>query len=333
MRQRPATIHALTITLTLLLLGVPAIGLAQTVASVQLTQTSITGGTSALVTGTVSLSSATATGLRVKLSDNADAVTVPGSVTVRPQAQVSLPFTVTIGPVEVPSMVTITAESEDGGPKTAQLLVLPPVLNAVGLLPTSLTGGTGVLGGTSVPVTGKVGLNGRAPTGGFAVQLSSDNPSVAAPGVASITVPAGALASDAFPVTTFPFAGCAPIAVTISASSGAVTKTTVLTVSPALPSAVGVLPASIKGGSTGMTVRVGLTGPAPTGGIDVQLTSSNPAVATVQQQPIHIPAGGLASAEFPVTTFPVATSTTVIITTSVGVCRAGVQSTQLTVNP
>src|SRR3954452_19439759 len=66
-------------------------------------------------------------------------------------------------------------------------------LSTVKVSPTDVVGGT--------PVTGTVTLTAAAPTGGFTVALSSDDPG-AATVQPSITVPAGAR-SASFPVTTF----------------------------------------------------------------------------------------------------------------------------------
>src|SRR3954464_12503667 len=66
-------------------------------------------------------------------------------------------------------------------------------LSSVKVSPTAVVGGT--------PVTGTVTLTAAAPTGGFTVALSSDDPA-AATVPASVTVPAGATTAT-FPGTTF----------------------------------------------------------------------------------------------------------------------------------
>ena len=71
-------------------------------------------------------------------------------------------------------------------------------------------------------------------------------------------------------------------------------------------------PTSITGGYSS-NGKIGLSGPAPADGFVVQLSSSNPAVATV---PASATAGGKIS--FTVTTVPVAQSFTVIITATSG---------------
>lgn len=313
MRQQPATITTVTIALTFLLLGVPAIGRAQALSSVQLNQTTITSGVGAPVTGTVSLDRVSSRPVRVGLRDNADSVTVQPSVIIVPAgALVSPPFTVTTTPVAVHSLVTITALTEDGVTKTAQLTILRPVLTSLGLLPTTATGGMGTPFDGAVQVTARVLLSGPAPTNGFSGTLSSDKPLVAKPQNPEISVPAGATFSAEFPITSFPVG--IPTTVTFTANVLGVPKTAQLTVLPPVLVSVGVLPTSIKGGTSGVTVRVLLNGPAPTNGFAVELSSDKPQVAQAQQPEISVPGGARFSAEFPITTFPVTTPTTVTIT-------------------
>ena len=96
-----------------------------------------------------------------------------------------------------------------------------PTLSAVGLNPTSVTGGS--------RSTGTVTLTGSAPSGGVVVSLSSSNANVA--GVpASVTVAAGT-SSASFTATTV--AVSASTGVTVTAASGGVTRTATLTVNPA----------------------------------------------------------------------------------------------------
>jgi hypothetical protein len=96
-----------------------------------------------------------------------------------------------------------------------------PALSAVGLNPTSVTGGS--------PSTGTITLTGPAPSGGVVVSLSSSNANVA--GVpASVTVAAGT-SSASFTVTTVAVSGST--GVTVTATSGGVARTTTLTVNPA----------------------------------------------------------------------------------------------------
>jgi hypothetical protein len=135
--------------------------------TVALNPTSVTGGSPS--TGTATLNApAPGGGALVSLSSNDPAATVPASVTV-PAGATSAPFTVTTSAVVASTAVVITASY--GATRTASLTVLPPTVLSLTLDPSSVTGG--------FSSTGTVTLNGRAPTGGATVSLSSSNPSVA----------------------------------------------------------------------------------------------------------------------------------------------------------
>ena len=163
---------------------------------------------------------------------------------------------------------------------------LLPTLSSLTLNPTSVTGGN--------PSTGTVTLSGPAPAGDAQVTLSSSNPSVAnVP--SSVPVPAGTTSST-FTVNTSGVA--ASNSVTISASYG-VTQTASLTVIPLVITSLTLNPTSVTGGnpSTGI---VTLNGPAPAGGVQVALYSSNSSAATV---PPSVPVqAGATSASFTVNT-------------------------------
>jgi hypothetical protein len=262
--------------------------------------TSVPAGGSA--TGTVHLTSAAPTGgALVTLSSSAPSVaSVPASVTV-PGGATSATFSVTTSAVGAPTPVTITA-LYDGVTRTATLTVTPDLgVAGVSLEPTSVTGGTAS--------TGTVTLTGPAPTGGAVVALSSLLPSVAAV-PATVTVAAG-LSSATFTVTTFPVA--ASTGVDISATLSGTTRTATLTVlAPTLVS-LGLSPTSVLGG-TPSTGTVTLSGPAPTGGMIVSLSSSAPSVAAV---PASVTvAAGFTSATFSVTTSGVPSATDVVVTAS-----------------
>jgi len=312
MRQRRSTI----ITLAVLLIAVPVIALAQAPTSLTLNPTTVQGGQSS--TGQVGLSGpAPAGGLAVDLSSsNAAVATVPAKADVS-AGVTALGFTVTTFPVAKTTDVTIKATA-GGANLTVQLTVLPPGLTAVTITPPSSIGA-----GVSVMVTGKVTLNGPAPSAGLAVALSSSN-TAAATVPASVTVPAGAT-THSFKVNTNPVAQSA--AVTITATAGGVSRTGLLTVMPAIPVQVDLEPPFLVGGQNS-TGEVDLNGPAPSGGLVVQLSSNAPAAAAV---PASVTvAAGARKKTFAATTSPVAQSTTVTITASAG----GVAETRnLTVHP
>jgi hypothetical protein len=261
-----------------------------------LSPTTVTG--SAFSTGTVTLDGpAPAGGAAVALSSNNTAATVPGSVMV-PGGATSATFAVSTKAVATSTSVTVSA-SYSGTTQTAILTVIPPVLTSLAMRPPAVTGGTSSIG--------TVMLDGPAPAGGAQVVLSSDNPAVAtAPDL--VTVPAGAR-SATFAVATH--AVGATTAVTISASYGGSSRAASLTVLAPVLSSLTLSPTTVTGGLENSTGTVTLNGPAPPGGAQVALSSSNPSVASVPSS-VMVPAGAT-SATFTVTTSIVVLSQNVTI--------------------
>jgi len=190
-------------------------------------------------------------------------------------------------------------------------------LTSLALNPTSVIGG-------AQSSTGTVALSGPAPEGGVQVTLSSSDTEVATV-PSSVTVPAGAT-SATFTVTTSTVA--TSTTVTISASDGGVPESASLTVTPQppTPSLLKLNPTSVIGGVQSSTGTVTLSGPAPAGGAQVALSSSNTAVATVSSS-VTVPAGAT-SATFTVNTSVVLISTTVNISAS---CNHGTRTANLRV--
>ena len=249
----------------------------------------VIGGASS--TGTVTLPGpAPAAGTVVTLSSSdTTAATVPASVTVA-AGTMTKTFTVTSKPVAAQASVTISATS-GGQTATAILTVNPAALTSLTVSPASVIGGG--------KPKGTVTLNGKAPTAGAVVTLSSGDPSTAVP--ASVKVASGAT-SATFTITTTPVATTAgPF--DISASYHAATLTAPLTVLEATASKLTVSPASVIGGAPSKGTLT-LTGAAPAGGASVTLASANSS-ATVNS--VTVPAGST-SATFTITTIPVATT-------------------------
>jgi hypothetical protein len=172
-------------------------------------------------------------------------------------------------------------------------------LSSLVLNPTSVIGGN--------PSTGTVSLSGPAPAGGVQVLLSSNN-TIAARTPASVTVAAGAT-SATFTVSTSAVA--ATTTVTVSGAYGGVTRSASLTVQPAAPPAptltsLTLSPASVIGGTQASRATVTLSAPAPSGGVQVALSSSNGAASVPST--VFIPAGA-SSASFTVNTSIVLIST------------------------
>jgi probable HAF family extracellular repeat protein len=184
-----------------------------------LTPTTIVGGcgTSA---GKIALTGAApAGGAVLALSNTNAAVTAPASVTV-PEGAVSVAFTMTTRTVTTPVTGKVTT-SYGGVAQTLDVTVRPIRAKTVALSPNPATGGS--------TVNGTVTLECAAPAGGIVVSLTSNNPTVAAPTVSSVTIPAGATTGSFSVRTTHP---AASTNVSIYATVYGVRKTQTLTVNP-----------------------------------------------------------------------------------------------------
>jgi PKD repeat protein len=287
--------NSTSVTGTLTLLASP------TPASLVLSPTSVSGGTTS--TGTVTLSGpAPAGGAAVTLTSSYVSVaTVPATINI-PEGATSGTFTVTTLPQTYSTSTTISA-AYHGLTKSASLTVtLTATMSSISVSPTVLQGGGSA--------TGTVYLNTTAPSGGAVVVLSSSDGSTNVP--TSITVTAG-LSSATFAIATT--AVISQTVVTISATCpSTTTKTTTLTVVPSpTPLSVTLAPNTVAGGSPS-TGTVLLSGPAPAGGSVVVLASSLTSAATVPAS-LSIPAG-TTSGTFPVTTLAQTTTHTATISAS-----------------
>ncbi len=254
---------------------------APTLTGVTLSPTTVVGGVSS--TATVAISNPAPTGgLAVALSsNNTAAATVPASVTV-PGGSTSATVTVTTSPVLSTATAVITA-TLNSATSTATLLVSPPILSALSIAPGSVISGTNA--------TGTVTISGPAPTGGFAVSLSSSNASAAAV-PATATIPAGATTAN-FTISSVGVSSTTTA--TITAVAGAQSYSANLTVSPNTVTVVSLSPTTVGPGGVS-TGTVTLASPAPSNGTVVTLSSSNTAVATV---PASVTvAAGLSSSSF-----------------------------------
>jgi WD40 repeat protein len=263
-----------------------------TVLSLSVSPTSVRGGQNS--TGTVTLTGpAPAGGWPVPLqSSNPRVAIVPSNVTVAAGATTAT-FTITTNVVGTTTTVTITA-----GSATATLTVTPPIITALSTSPANLKGGQ--------PSTGTGTISDPAPTGGITINLASNNASVASC-QGSVNVAAGATTAT-FPITTHTVP--AITSVTFTATFSGSSQTTVLTVTPPTVNTLTLNPSSVKGSLTS-TGTVTISDPAPTGGISVPLSSSDTTVATVPSS-VTVAAGST-TATFPVTTYPVATDTPVVL--------------------
>ena len=241
-------------------------------------------------------------------SSNTAVATVPASVTVNAGLKAKS-FTISTQVVSVATAVTIKA-TLGTSQKTAVITLQPPALAKLQVTPTKVGGGA--------PVTGKVFMSAPALAGGAVIKLTSNNTN-AATVPASVTIPAGEVFTT-FTVTTKQVTSSTPV--TLKATRGTVIKTAALTVAPATVAGVSV-DSPIAYGGNPVTGTVTLTGPAPTGGRVVNLSSNNTSAATVPASVTVV--AGASTATFPVTPKAQTQSTRVTISAS----YSGVTKTKL----
>jgi hypothetical protein len=282
----------------------------------------LAGGT---ITGTVRLTSAApAGGATVRLNASMEGqVITPQTITV-PAGSLSATFTTNPAPeTAIPRYVLVQANYGTSGGTQARVLEIDPAPGVPTLLAIG-PAGQDVIGGN--PGRASVGLQIPAPAGGATVSLTTDNPTyIHVP--ASVSIPEGnsavSFAIATSPVATLPTGG------NVFATAGGVTKSIFVDVSPD-PNAPPILhsitlsPASVTGG-TSATGTVFLNSPAPAGGTEATLSTSN---LVARPQPIVTVPAGQTSANFTVTTSTVTATTVVTITAIVGTAS---QSATLTI--
>ena len=184
---------------------------------------------------------------------------------------------------------------------------------------------------TTTPFSGTqdfiyITLSGNAPSGGVTVNTSSSNQSVM-PISASVTVPAGSDSGQVeFTAGNVTTATAAKFTATLGSSSMSVTITVEPVPTPTLFD-VNLLPGQAASDSS-VTVEPDLNNPAPSGGVTVSLSSSNPSAAPVPAS-VVIPAGQYLS-NVSITTGTVTAVTDVTITATL---PTGSVSNTLQVDP
>ncbi len=303
---------------TVLRRPVTVTGTAAALASLTLNVNTLTGGQGGV--GHVNLTApAPAGNVLVNLASSNPAITLPPNVTVSAgttsgifsfnalhvQATTSATITASYGPSSASAGVTINSSAAGN-----------VWVTSLALSPSTVTAGTSS--------TGTVTINAPAPSGGATVQMSSASPVVVPAGV---TIPQGAT-SASFNVGTTSVSTTTPVKVyaVLNTTWGAM-----LTVTPggggSTPTlaSLSLSPASVTGGSSSQGT-VTLSSAAPSGGAVVTLSSSNTAAATVPAS-VTISAGAT-SRTFTVSTQAVSSSTSAVISGTLGVSR----SATLTVN-
>jgi hypothetical protein len=169
-------------------------------------------------------------------------------------------------------------------------------------------------------------LSGNAPAGGTVVSLTSSNQS-AMPIPASVTVAAGSSVGQVeFTAGNVTTPTQATFTATLGSSSKSVTITVTPTPTPTLFS-MELHPSEVIGGGS-VTAEPDLNAPAPSGGVTVGLSSSNPALAAVPSS-VTIPAGSYLT-NVTITTSAVTAVTDVTITATL---PSGSLSSTLQIDP
>jgi trimeric autotransporter adhesin len=206
----------------------------------------------------------------------------------------------------------------------------PPALASPAFGGSSLTI-NGLSPDTTTPYSGTqdfiyITLSGNAPSGGTVVTTSSSNQSVM-PIPASVTVPAG---SDSGQVEFTAGNVTTPTQATFTATLGSSSKSVTITVTPTpTPTlfSMELHPSEVIGGGS-VTAEPDLNAPAPSGGVTVGLSSSNPALAAVPSS-VTIPAGSYLT-NVTITTSAVTAVTDVTITATL---PSGSLSSTLQIDP
>jgi len=262
-------------------------------------------------TGTITISGpAPAGGTVVTLSSSSASASVPVSATVLAGAT-SANFTITTVGVDTATAVTLSA-SLGAITKTAGISVNPSAMIHFTVAPSSVAGGTSGLG--------TVVLNGQAGPSGVVVALGSNIGAASVP--ASVTIPSGATQAS-FAIGTSVVASTTNAV--LAATYGSTTHNSLTITSGGLVS-VSLNFSHIVGGN-GDTGSVTISGPAPTGGVTVALSSDNGCAGV----PVYVTIlEGATSASFPITSVGVDGATLANISATLG---SVAKSAGLTVNP
>jgi hypothetical protein len=221
-----------------------------TVSSVQCNPALVTGGSPSTCTVTLS-GAAPAAGAVVSISDNSAAATAPTSLTIAAGAT-SNTFVVTTTAVATNQTVSLSA-SYGGASPTASLAISAPAPASLVCSPATINAGSAS--------TCTVWLGSSAPTAGFAVTLSSNNPNLTVP--ARVTVLSGSLTAI-FSASAASITADQSAVVTASAN-GASQPASVFLSAPAQLTSMSCAPVKVASGSSAIcTVTLSKTAPAST---------------------------------------------------------------------
>jgi len=205
------------------------------------------------------------------------------------------------GPVLAPPAAltsTVWAEDHAGNVSDARVVAVGSLLKSVNVLPSRVPSGSSA--------TATVDLSAPAPAGGVVLSVASSDPNILAV-PATVVVPEAAVRAT-FSVSALRVTGDTLVRVDITFGSQTLSRA-VAVVLP-VPKSLTVAPSAVVGGATA-TATVTLSSKAPPGGLDVALTSLDPALATVPAT-VTVPAGSL-SVAFPVFTTDPSTDRAVLL--------------------
>ncbi len=282
------------------------------VSTLSVAPSNVIGGATA--TATVGLNyPAPQGGIQVSLvSDNPSVASVPASVTI-PAGANSVQVSITTTSVTSAASAAITASYVDinkvSSSAQAKLSIYPvPHISGITINPNEVPGGTA----SAATIT----LQSPAPPGGVTVTLSSDTPSAATP-PASVTIPEGATTSSSVSIPTNAVKSTVNVNITAQYIAGGKTISSAsspLTIVAPL-SQLTITP-NVIFSFFGATGEIVLPGPAPAGGANISLVSSDPSLLAVPSI-VTVPAGS-SSATFNVVAGGTLTTTNVTVTATYG---------------
>ncbi len=230
-----------------------------------LNPTSVIGGVQNS-TGTLTLSAAApAGGLPVQVtSSNPTFASVPGIVTV-PAGLTTVDFTITTAVTQIDRFINITAIASPAVQDVKVLTVLTPQFTSFVIDPNAVTG--------PASAVGTITIGAVAPTGGLVISLSDNSAAASSP--PTVTIPAGQ-SSASFNISTI--AVTVDTVVTFTANLGTGIIQANLTVRSPIVAGITFSPPKIQGGGIAIGT-ITLDQPAPPGGLSIDITSANPALA------------------------------------------------------
>jgi hypothetical protein len=254
----------------------------------------VNGGSDSV--GTVTLDGKTGADRTVTISHVAgvtgsliNGLPLPQDVIV-PAQQSTVNFTVTSPPVTSSTFETMNAN--DGSANVNGTLFIDDIDIAELIITPALD----VISGTVLNC--QVKLTRAAGSGGFVVDMSSSNPAAGSLSLSQVTIPAGSLLSPVFTFT------CSVVpadeTTIITASKAGFTSVSQTVIVRAMTMTLSLNPTTVVGGVQNSTGTITLSAAAPAGGLPVQITSSNPAFASVP--PVVTVPAGLTTVDFTITT-------------------------------